>query len=203
MIKRKMLVAFCSIALSAGCSVRQKDGSAPNLSSQPCHADASLTNELLRRKGLDQERMVAWRAANEEGAESQRARQLWTRQAHIDADNLEWLAGQVRHHGWPRTCAVGNEGALAAFLLAQHADENLQVQRDLKVALEAAVNQHDAAKRFLAYIVDRIRVSEGKPQIYGTQWSSSGELWPVENPADLDRLRSTMELGPVEDSKPQ
>lgn len=147
--------------------------------------------------------MAAWRAAKDERAESQRARQLWTRQAKIDADNLEWFSSQVRHQGWPRTCAVGDEGALAAFFLAQHADENLQVQRDLKVALEAAVNQQDAPKSFLAYIVDRIRVSEGKPQIYGTQWTSGGELWPVENPADLERRRSNMNLGPVDENKPR
>jgi hypothetical protein len=49
--------------------------------------------------------------------------------------------------------------------------------------------------------IDRIRIYEGKPQVYGThyEWDDSGEMSPVflENPEKVDERRSDMDLPPL------
>lgn len=61
-----------------------------------------------------------------------------------------------------------------------------------------------------AILNDRVLMEEGKPQIYGTQIKMAATivedelamqlcLWPVEYPAALDSLRSTVGLSPIEE----
>jgi hypothetical protein len=53
----------------------------------------------------------------------------------------------------------------------------------------------------LAYLTDRVRFNEGKPQIYGTilDWDKTGNVTcVVEDPANLEARRRTMELAPVD-----
>ena len=44
----------------------------------------------------------------------------------------------------------------------------------------------------VAYLIDRIRTGEHKPQVYGTQWNV-----PVEDPAHVDQRRASVGLGPL------
>jgi hypothetical protein len=49
----------------------------------------------------------------------------------------------------------------------------------------------------LAYLHDRIQVFKSKPQRYGTQLSSCGSIYPVEDKNAINSLRSTMNLLPL------
>jgi hypothetical protein len=42
----------------------------------------------------------------------------------IDAENLPWLKRVIAEVGWPGKSLVGDEGASAAWLLVQHADQD-------------------------------------------------------------------------------
>jgi hypothetical protein len=42
----------------------------------------------------------------------------------VDQDNTRWLADVVSARGWPGWKLVGEDGAAAAWLLAQHADRD-------------------------------------------------------------------------------
>lgn len=58
--------------------------------------------------------------------------------------------------------------------------------------------------RALAYLVDRVRVAEGKPQVYGTQWGSNADgnpepRTPIEDEANVDILRASVGLGTIDD----
>ena len=58
---------------------------------------------------------------------------------------------------------------MAAWVLAQHLDEELALQRQCLGLLEGAVADGEADAESLAYLTDRVLVNEGKPQRYGTQ----------------------------------
>jgi hypothetical protein len=97
-------------------------------------------------------------------------------------------------HGWPGWSLVGEEAATAAWVLIQHADVDLDLQRRGLAMLEAAVEADDASAGDLAYLIDRVRVAEGLPQLYGTQLQvdAEGEIeprTPIEDPATLDERR--------------
>jgi hypothetical protein len=53
----------------------------------------------------------------------------WEIVATVDADNLAWLKEVVAEVGWPGQSMVGEDGAHAAWLLAQHADQDPAFQR--------------------------------------------------------------------------
>lgn len=65
--------------------------------------------------------------------------------------------------------------------------------------IRKAPRNNDFSKQSMAYLVDRIRIKEGKKQLYGTQMEYvDGELVmaPVSRPYHLDKRRIKMELEP-------
>jgi hypothetical protein len=69
--------------------------------------------------------------------------------------------------------------------------------------LETAVASGEAPVKLAAFLSDRIRFNQGKPQVYGTvlDWNASGELGcEVEDPEHIDELRASAGLPPFEES---
>ena len=153
--------------------------------------DEALSAELVERADRDQAARMAlppghglpeWEAAV----------------APVDRDNTTWLREVIRQHGWPGCELVGEAGALAAFLLAQHAPPD--VQEECLPLLEEAVARGDASPVHLAYLLDRVLMHRGEPQVYGTQYHGVGngplEMWAVRDPAGLDERRAALGLEP-------
>ena len=115
--------------------------------------------------------------------------------------NLEWMRVVLAQHGWPGRRLVGDEGSHGAWLLLQHADQDTALQHTALRLLEGAVRSGDASARDLAYLTDRVRVAEGRPQVYGTQleYDSRGcaAPRPSEEPAQVDARRASVGLEPV------
>ena len=121
-----------------------------------------------------------------------------------DAGNQTRLAEIFDEHGWPGWRLVGEDGSTAAWVIVQHADLDLEFQRRGLALLEDAVAADDASPGDLAYLVDRVRVAEGLPQIYGTQWTPDADgVWqpwtPIEDEANVDTLRAEVGLGTLAD----
>src|SRR5437764_14843059 len=97
----------------------------------------------------------------------------------IDDENAVWLREVVTRFGWPGRTLVGDDGAHAAWLLAQHADRDRPFQKRCLGLLQKAVKSGEASGRDLAYLTDRVLVAEGKKQLYGTQFRTvNGKLEP-------------------------
>ncbi|GGO55285.1 DUF6624 domain-containing protein [Streptomyces lasiicapitis] len=117
----------------------------------------------------------------------------------VDADNTDALRRVVDAHGWPGFALVGKEAAHAAWLLAQHAGEDPEFQHRALGLLAAAVEVGDADPADLAFLVDRCRVHDGLPQVYGTQYIRDADglrMQPVEDPDHLDERRAAAGLEP-------
>jgi len=117
----------------------------------------------------------------------------------VHRDNAERLARLIAVHGWPGLALVGETGARAAWLIAQHAICTPDLQRAFLAQLETAVANGDAPPRQLACLTDRIRFNEERPQCYGLvlDWDADGQLnCTVEDPAQLDARRAAVGLPP-------
>ncbi|MBA9006662.1 MULTISPECIES: DUF6624 domain-containing protein [Thermomonospora] len=126
------------------------------------------------------------------------------------AEQLEWRRLTAEHgdrlmrimdeHGWPVADEVGAEAARAAWLIAQHADRQLEVQRRALRLMERAVAEGRAGVRELAFLRDRVRVNEGRPQLYGTQIAGVRDgapvPWPCEDPERMDARRAEVGILP-------
>jgi hypothetical protein len=161
--------------------------------------DAVLAKELLERMRADQDARAASRASGTDGV--CRDTEINRRITAIDRSNTEWMR-PVLATGWPGRSHVGEEGAHAAWLLCQHADQDLDLQRRALALLEEAFVRGDAPGRHLAYLTDRVLVAEGRPQRYGTQFHPrDGKLEPrpIQDPETLDERRAAMGLEPFAD----
>ena len=120
----------------------------------------------------------------------------------IDADNTAWLRAVVVERGWPLLSQVGEDGAQAAWLLAQHADASPEIQREFHVLLIEAVGRQEGSPRYLGYLEDRVRVNSGRPQLYGTQFIDDGDGLlprPIEDPDGLAERRAAVGMEPFEE----
>jgi hypothetical protein len=120
----------------------------------------------------------------------------------VDQQNTRWLAALVEDRGWPGRSEVGEDGALAAWLLAQHADHDPAFQRRCLVLLAGAVDAGEADPAHQAYLTDRTRLREGRPQVYGTQVTADANGFrPQElaEPARVDERRASVGLPPLAD----
>lgn len=148
-----------------------------------------LRAELLRRFERDQ---AARQAAISGGSPLQ--------VLAVDRDNSRWLAGVLDEHGWPGWQLVGKDGASAAWLLAQHADEDLTLQRRCLELLSQAVDAGEASPAHLAYLTDRVQLKESGYQTFGTQHEAVAGAWvprPMYEPEAVEERRRAVGLPPL------
>jgi hypothetical protein len=146
-----------------------------------------LREELLRRAEKDQNARRSFRDD-------------WQQVAAVDDENLPWLEGLVNEVGWPGRSLVGEDGAHAAWLLAQHADASPAFQRRCLDLMTEAVERGEATPRERAYLTDRVLLAEGQPQEYGTQMTGTETGWVPKNlrdPDNVDSRRAAVSLGPL------
>jgi len=179
--------------------------------SAPPPADVGMPElraELLARKARDQEVRPLHLADLPEATR----RELSDRAAVVDADNTARMQAIVEQYGWPTTAMVGKDGADAAWLLVQHADREPAFQERCLPLVQAAADRGEIPKQGMAYLTDRVLRSNGRPQVYGTQYDSvkdeAGKLVRdaqgriqylpprVIDPEHLDERRRSVGLGP-------
>ncbi len=154
--------------------------------------DEELRAELLARR--DEDQRIRARVPPGPSAPDPDLLAEWRR---IDESNTRWLTELTERVGWPTRSLVGDDGAHAAWLLAQHADP--EHQPAFLALLRAAVQAGEASVSDLAYLEDRVRVRSGHLQLYGTQFTyDQGQLrpHPIEDHAHLDARRAAAGLGP-------
>ncbi len=153
-----------------------------------------LRGELLRRANVDQSARAEldfdgndWKASIDQLSQ-------------VDADNTAWLSRVISASGWPGRSEVGEDGAEAAWLLAQHADADLAFQERCLDLLTAAAASAEASLSAVAYLTDRVLLARGEPQLYGTQMQPHRDGWRIRDladPATADDRRAEMGLVPL------
>ena len=120
----------------------------------------------------------------------------------VHKEHAKHLRDILAQFGWPTEAMVGPEGAKAAWLIAQHSIGEPDFMRQCRDLLEDASNRGKAPRWQFAFIDDRIRVFEGRPQRFGTQLCEKDgvlQACPLENSANIDRLRREAGLPPLAD----
>ena len=118
----------------------------------------------------------------------------------VHLENAKSLRSIVQEHGWPCTELVGEDGAEAAWLVLQHCIGSPTLMRDCRALIEAECESRRAPWWQFAYLDDRIRVFEQKPQRYGTQFElkpQGAEINELEDSSQVDQWRKEVGLGPL------
>jgi hypothetical protein len=103
---------------------------------------------------------------------------------------------------WPGRRLVDDDGEAAAWILAQRAVFDPELQRRCLEALEISVACGDAPPAHYALLLDRVRMADGKDQLYGSQFVRSEDgasvvPWPIEDAAHVDERRERVGLTPL------
>lgn len=117
---------------------------------------------------------------------------LWDEK--IDKKNTKLLKKMIDQFGWPTIPMVGKKASFFAWLIVQHADHDVQFQKDvLKLIKKIYSDKIEVDPKNIAFLTDRILVNEGKKQIFGTQfyYSKYGQLIPnpIGNKKKMNLLR--------------
>jgi hypothetical protein len=117
----------------------------------------------------------------------------------VAGNRLEWLKKQIAEIGWPGKSLVGEDGAHAAWLLVQHADDDPPFQKECLEKMQA-VPKEEVSATDVAYLIDRVMVKESGKQRYGTQLKLEDGKWvPVTlaEPDRVDALRKEVGMPPL------
>ena len=156
-----------------------------------CSPD-SLRSELLERRATDQ----AARQGLLGGPPPSKER--IAKVLAIDADNTKFMRSVIDSCQWPKASEVGEEGAPAAWLLVQHADQSPDFQVEAARKMRAAVASGEASAFRFAILVDRNRRLTHLPQVYGHQFEKGEDgvvrFFDITSPHHLDTRRKEIGL---------
>jgi hypothetical protein len=125
-------------------------------------------------------------------------RKLLIESFEVDEANTTRMKEIVAKYGFPGKRLVGLMGTQAAWLLVQHADQDPAFQEQCLTLMEAALKQGDVVASNVAYLTDRVRISQGLPQIYGTQWGFDHKPQPIQDETQVNERRAEVGLEPIE-----
>ena len=112
-----------------------------------------------------------------------------------DEANQGELERMLNQCGWPGTLDK-KRAAFSAFLIIQHAPLDYQLKHFEMV--KAANRRGEIPNDKFVWLVDRILVKQGKPQLYGTEFEyGSNKVAPVLDPRNLNARRKKMGLLPI------
>jgi hypothetical protein len=163
----------------------------------------ALMEELEKIRYLDQKyrlEMDSIQAAHKrESPEYKSFIKSWVLQ---DSLNMVRIDEIITQYGFPGKSMVGQRGSSTVWLVIQHAP--LEKQEQYFPMLTQAMEKGELNKSDWAYLLDRINMRKGIPQVYGSQVNRDPQTgnWrfhPIEDEANVNARRASVGLGPLEE----
>lgn len=155
--------------------------------------DTIHANDQKYREKIDE-------IAEKYGLQSNEMKDIWKTMLEMDSINLRKVKNIIDENGWLGSDIIGEQGNKTLFLVIQHSD--FKTQAAYLPVLREAVKIHNAKASHLALLEDRVALSQGKKQIYGSQVgqdNKTGEyyIFPIEDPENIDKRRAEVGLEPI------
>jgi hypothetical protein len=120
-----------------------------------------------------------------------------------DSLNCFTLSKVFQTHGFPNYDLVGERGSSNFWLLIQHQDAHPKFQEEVLTKMKAEADRGKASLSDYAYLVDRVKVNTGQPQVYGTQMTLNSDQTSYEprtliEPEKINERRKSVGLDTIE-----
>lgn len=203
---RFALVLFFTVGslVQAPTASAQSDQPAADASADTVDVEMpALRDELLAMEQADQairQKFIALVQESDGQPPMNEFLPLKTRMDSIDAANMERVRAIIDQHGFPTPSMVGADGVSAAFLIIQHAP--LETQEDMLPLVEASYRKGHLSGQSYALLTDRVRVRNGEPQLYGTQFTMQNgtlNVEPIADSSEVDARRAELDLMPLDE----
>jgi len=192
-----ILLACCSIAIKAQSCLTHDD--VKQMLARVDASPAPAPNKKLREeliKMADKQRELLLKVVEKDQKKQSDQEKL----NKTYDNNVAKFCQSIKTNGWPTSAVVDQDGVLAAFHILKNAG-SYEFQRDLLPVIVAAIKKDPLQKREFAGVYDRLRVSAGMKQLFGTQAVSMGGflvLYPVEDEGRLDARRAEYGLPSID-----
>ena len=143
--------------------------------------NSQITKELWKRFEFDQQLIKE---------------KNWKELGKFNKENSFWLKKIIIHQGWLSEEKFGSHAEQCAWLIVQHSPD-IKFQK-LCLKLLKSLSNNKERRKHIAYLEDRILVSESKIQIYGTQFNGN-KPFQIKDKTNLDKRRKVMGLEPFEE----
>jgi hypothetical protein len=120
-----------------------------------------------------------------------------------DSVNMIKAKSIIAKYGFPGFDLVG-EYSNDFWAIVQHCDDDVQFQQQVLKLLSKQVLIHNASGENYALLQDRVLISTGKKQLYGTQVrynpkTKSAKPLPIADSTNVDNRRKAVGLSPLND----
>ncbi|WP_413944432.1 DUF6624 domain-containing protein [Bdellovibrio sp. HCB-162] len=129
--------------------------------------------------------------------------EFFKRNNKLDSQNTADTKMLLKKYEWFKISVFGEKADNQGWLLVQHADLDVEFQKQVLTILERLYPLQETKPANYAYLFDRVAISSNdpknrKPQRYGTQGQCVGpgqwEPWPIEDEKNVDKRRKSMGL---------
>lgn len=157
----------------------------------------SLQNQLLEMAKADQ----AIRKELGELGWGKAPQSIKDKVMRTDEKNTRKLKIILNGRSWFTKKEVGKSGVAAAFLIIQHSPDTEFKKKMLPLLKQSYLNDGGVTGQEVALLTDRVRISNGQPQVYGTQADIINNeviFKPIENRKEVDDRRAEMGIPPLD-----
>jgi len=158
----------------------------------------SVRDELLQMEKVDQDARV--KCSNGTGDEQVKC--LAEVSKTIDEPNTKRLEQIFDQIGFPNTAKVGEDGLQAFMTLLQHATTD-RLRFGALTPITKAFKNKEMPSMAYANFVDRLRLHQGKKQLYGSGFEfKDGKMFlsPTEDLRNLEKRRAKIGLPPMSEA---
>jgi hypothetical protein len=169
------------IILSVGCKdkVRNEDNQkTKKIVDQVLIGNISLLIDSLYT--VDQNIQLEHVKALQNG-ENKKIKKLALQQKSIFKNHIPILKKIYSQIGYPTIKLVGKEKSNKYFTLVQHSDSDVQFQKEMLIEITKEVKKGNVNAKNHAFLTDRVKLAQQKPQVYGTQVyynTNTGQVFP-------------------------
>ena len=164
---------------------------------------SSIRSELEKTRIKDQTLRQIKKCIEENfGHESEEYNYYWSLIKEQDSLNELIVTRILDNYGWLSHNQIGYMANQSLWLVIQHAP--IETQEKYLELLKESVDKGGSEGWYLAFLEDRILMRNNKKQKYGSQLIQNKEtgeyqLYPVEDPENLNKRRAKIGLEPIED----
>jgi hypothetical protein len=197
---KRLLAVLCLAAVVSQASSWEKDVQALVKAIRSKYGSGQhprVSKQLAQMEARDQKVRTRWLKVRGKAGEDEIQREM----EETDQALTNELKELVEKFGWPTFEVAGYAGSEAALLILSHSPDH-DYQRKMLPELSQMAEEGRIMGEKLALIIDKLLISEGKPQRFGTQFSFRDgklEMDPVEDLEHLEELRSKYALMPLEE----
>jgi len=110
----------------------------------------------------------------------------------------------IKKYGFPGYSSVGTDGSNGFWAIIQHCDNDVIFQQQVLSLMAKEVKRHNASGENFALLQDRVLISQGHKQLYGSQVrldlkTHHAKPLPIQDSLNVDLRRKAVGLSPLQD----